>query len=207
MWLARTGEQGYALADCIREGVVALRYSDVPDASSLSVPQIAEGVRRAGTRVNLAGVARMLFEFVRSVRLGDIVVTPHQGNREVYFGEVAGGYRFADPSPVPGFLHLRDVAWWGSLSRDTDIGEDRLVDIDRPPSFYELADRTYWVDQALMAKATTKSVTPPTRSGRPPTGDGRGPGRRTETRSEVCTSCGLLKPVGIIESGVCADCR
>lgn len=208
VWLTRTGEGGYALRECVQAGVVALRYSHVGDATLLSLDEIAEGVKLAGTRSDHRGVARMVYDFVHTIRIGDIVMTPHQADREVYFGEVTGAYQFCDPSPVPGLRHLRKVEWWGSLDRDTDIAAERLADIDRPPTLYALSDQSHWLDRVLRARSTAGAVTPPS-PGRPPSGDGggRGAARAASVATAICNSCGLHKPAGIIESGVCADCR
>jgi hypothetical protein len=128
-------------------------------------------------------------------------------SRSVYFGEVTGDYQFADPSPVPGFLHYRHVTWWGSLDRDTDLPADRLAAIDRPPTFYKVPDPAWWLEQAHLARDLTARVRAPARSKPPATGPGGSPKNLTVTASQVCTSCGLRKPSAIIESGICADCR
>ena len=153
VWLIRTGEGGYALPECVEAGVVALRYTFVGDASSLTVDEITLGVEQAATKRNPRSVAQMLFEFVHSVQIGDIVMTPYQAGREVHFGQVIGEYRFCDPAPVPDLRHLRNVEWWGSFSRDTDIDADRLGDIDRPPTLYALSDQAHWLGQVLRAKS------------------------------------------------------
>lgn len=152
VWLIRTGERGYALPGCVEAGVVALQYTFVGDASSLTVDEIALGVERAATKRNPRRVAQMLYEFVHSVQIGDVVLTPYQDGRAVHFGQVTGEYRFCDPSPVPDLRHVRDVEWWGSFSRATDIDAHRLVDIDRPPTLYPLSDQAHWLDEVMRAK-------------------------------------------------------
>ncbi len=87
-WLTRTGEGGFALADCIRQGVVALK---APDPAN---------------------------RFVQEVQVGDIVVTPHTQERRVFFGEVTGDYAYADPGVIPDLPHTRTVRWLGDLDRD-----------------------------------------------------------------------------------------
>ena len=94
-WLTRTGEGGFALADCIRQGVVALK---APDAAN---------------------------RFEREVQVGDIVVTPHTQERRVFFGEVTGEYEYADPGVIPDLPHTRTVRWLGDLDRDKIPAERR----------------------------------------------------------------------------------
>jgi predicted Mrr-cat superfamily restriction endonuclease len=88
-WLTRTGEGGYGLADCIRQGVVALRAADASN------------------------------RFETEVQVGDIVVTPHTEERRVFFGEVTGEYTFEDPAPIPALPHMRTVRWLGDVDRDS----------------------------------------------------------------------------------------
>jgi len=203
VWLVRTGEKGFALTDCVRSGVVALRYTSVPDARSLSVDEIAEGVREAGTRSDFVGVARMLQEFVHDVDLGDLVVSTHAADRAVYFGQVTGDYRFADDTPVPGFRHLRDVDWWGALDRDVHIPVDRRKEIDRPPTFYELSDAAYWIGRAEASKSG--AVRAPSRVPEP-RADGNLPPKSPSAPTQVCRQCFQRKPAAIVIDGVCADC-
>lgn len=204
IWLARTGERGYALTDCVDAGVVALRYASVGDASTLTVPEIAEGVETPGTRTNTTMVAGMLHRFVHDVEVGDVVITTHLETRSIYFGEVTGDYRFADPSPVSGFLHLRPVDWFGTLNRDTGLPAKRRSDIDKQPTFYALTDQEYWLERAEAAREGTAEVRPPRRT--PPPKEASTEGVAQETPSQVCTSCGLRKPSGIITDGICRDC-
>lgn len=160
VWLARTGEGGYVLADCIINGVVALRYRTVPDATQLSQGDIARYVDLAKTKTNVEVVAAMLVQFVHSARVGDLVITPHRASRQVYVGEVAGGYRFADPSPVPGFLHLRPVRWLGSVERDS-LPAAYLKEIDRPPTFYQLDSQAFWQEWAALLERAGSAPRPP----------------------------------------------
>ncbi len=206
IWLARTGEGGYAFADCMAAGVVALRYDTVGDARSMTRAEIAAAVGKAGTRVSLSAVAAMLERFVHDVRIGDIVVTPHIGSREVFFGEVTGDYEWCDPSPVPGFRHLRPVRWWGSLDRDTDITSDRRVEMDRQPTFYLLPDQKFWRERANTTRAITSQVVPPRRMTRAAAGTPTASPRRTAVDTNRCRVCGVRKPASIVHEGVCSDC-
>jgi predicted Mrr-cat superfamily restriction endonuclease len=94
-WLTRTGEGGFGLADCIRQGVVALKASDTPE------------------------------RFANEMQVGDIVVTPHAEERRVFFGEVTGEYVFDDAGPIPALPHTRAVRWLGDVARDAIPAERR----------------------------------------------------------------------------------
>lgn len=205
LWLARTGESGYALADCVDGGVVALRYHTVPDAQTLSIAEIARYVEQAKTRVNNTRVAAMLHDFIHEVRKGDIVATTHLGDRAVYFGEITGPYQWADPPPVPGFFHFREVDWWGSLSRDTDVPADKLSDIDRRETFYRLPNRPYWLERAKITRSTSK-VAPPRRMAQPGTSGAGKSNSQASTPTKLCPGCGLTQPAAIVTADGCSDC-
>ncbi len=203
-WLVRTGEGGYALTDCVIAGVAALRYDTVPDARDLTVPEIAEAVAKGGTKVKLDQVATMLHRFVHEVRDGDLVVTPHAGSRIVYFGTIAGPYDFVDPSPVKDFRHHREVSWFGQLDRD-ELPEERLVDIDRQPTLYELPEQSYWWEVSEEADVAPSALRPPPRS--QPKSTGATTARGVDVKHALCEVCGIEKPAQIVVDGVCADCR
>lgn len=204
----RTGSKGYALHECMVNGVVALRYASVPDAASLTAEEIATHLEddeniEAPARVR---VANMLWQYVHEVQTGDIVVTPHDRDRRVFFGEVTGDYAFTDPSPVPDLRHHRAVRWLGFMERDK-LPSDRLKQIDRPNTVYEVASNEFWLEQARAA--TTDDVEPPKRQDAPTVW------KRSSSRTVApaalddtrCDSCFITVPSSTIVEGRCVDCR
>ncbi|HUW04439.1 MAG TPA: hypothetical protein VMW08_18965 [Acidimicrobiales bacterium] len=204
-WLVRTGEGGYALTDCVIASVAALRYEAVPDARDLSVAEIVDALKEGGAKSSSETVATMLHRFVHEVRDGDLVVTPHAGSRIVYFGTIAGPYDFVDPSPVKDFRHHREVSWFGQLDRD-ELPEERLVDIDRQPTLYELPEQSYWWEVSEEADVAPSELRPPPRS-QPKTAGKASSARGVDVKHALCEVCGIEKPAQIVEGGVCADCR
>lgn len=199
-WLTRTGEGGYALADCIANDVAALRYHIVPDASVLTQKEIASHVRNAPTVSDYQGAAAMLVRFVHDVKEGDIVVTPHLAEGRVFFGEVTGGYFFEKKSRVPDLLHMRPVRWLGAVARD-DVPADLLEETDRSAAFYELASNGRWAAQASAA-AEAGPLVPPKKATAP-----KGPvGTKVEAATAKCTICNMtLAPAEILD-GLCEAC-
>jgi predicted Mrr-cat superfamily restriction endonuclease len=173
VWLTRTGEGGYALTDCIRHGVVALQVAD----SSRS--------------------------FERDVRIGDIVVTPHTGERRVFFGEVTGDYVFEDPGTVPALPHTRAVRWLGDVQRDS-IPAARRKELDLPSTFYVLASTQDWLDRAALA--TGDHVSPPKARLAPAAAKAKAP-KLPEVVTAKCTVCNMtVTPTDVVD-GVCDFCR
>jgi hypothetical protein len=206
VWLARTGEGGYALARCMAANVVALRYRTVVDARTLSGAEIEASIARAGTRVSLGALRAMLERFVYEVAAGDVVITPHARSRRVFFATVTGDYRYENPSPVFDFLHLRTVEWFGMLDRDTELTEERRRQIDRQPTFYELPDQPWWKERARLVCAENGQLVPPE--------DGPRLGGRTLRQAGAptiatvpCKECFLAKPAAMMAGGICGDCR
>jgi predicted Mrr-cat superfamily restriction endonuclease len=206
VWLARTGEGGYALAKCMAANVVALRYRTVVDARTLSDAEIEASIARAGTRVSLGTLRAMLERFVYEVEAGDVVVTPHARTRQVFFATVTGDYRYENPSPVFDFLHLRTVEWFGKLDRDTDLTDERRRQIDRQPTFYELPDQPWWRERARLVRTESAQLVLPE----------NGPGLRLRTPRQAgaptiatvqCKECFLAKPAAMMAGGICGDCR
>ena len=173
VWLTRTGEGGYGLADCIRHGMVAI---PVADSSN---------------------------RFVRDVHVGDIVVTPHTGERRVFFGEVTGDYVFEDPGVVPALPHTRAVRWLGDVDRDS-IPAARRKELDMPSAFYVLASTQDWLDRALLA--TGDHVSPP-KSRLAPAAAKAKAAKLPEVVTAKCTVCNMtVTPTDVID-GVCDFCR
>jgi predicted Mrr-cat superfamily restriction endonuclease len=207
-WLVRTGNKGYALHECMVNGVVALRYFTVPDATDLTPEQIIEHVA-ADENIEPAShvrVANMLWQYVHDIKAGDIVITPHDRDRRVFFAEVTGDYAYRDPSPVPDLRHHRAVRWLGRMER-SKLPIDRQKQIDRPNTVYEVESNEFWLEQARAA--TVDAVEPPAPQDAPKVW--RRSSRTAVTASAVataqCTSCFITVPVGSITDGRCVDCQ
>jgi restriction system protein len=73
---------------------------------------------RPGKKEKVAGEAGMLYRFANEIGIGDIMVTPDGGTRELLFGEVTGPYEYQEPPKVSDFPHARTVNWLARRSRD-----------------------------------------------------------------------------------------
>jgi predicted Mrr-cat superfamily restriction endonuclease len=204
-WLVRTGDQGYALHECIENGVIALRYYTVPDATHLTHTQIAKHLEDDPNVSGYSMVAGMLRQYIDEVAIGDIVVTPNAKTGRVWFGAVTGDYEYRDPSPVPDLRHLRGTRWLGDVSR-SELAAERLKEIDRPPTLYELGSNERWVETARQV--TTEHVALPGRQQRPE--KWKRPSTASPTAAELaedrCTSCFITVPAPSLVDGRCVDC-
>lgn len=199
-WLARTGEGGYALAECIAQDVVALRYHTVPDASNLTQKEIATYVRNAPTVSDYQGAAAILVRFVHDMKEGDLVVTPHLADGRVFFGEVTGPYFFEKKSRVPDLLHLRAVRWIGATAKD-DLPEALLEETKPTAAFYELTSHDDWAKQATLS-AEAGPLVPPKKATAP-----KGAvGEKIAAATAKCKECNMTLSPGDIENGLCEAC-
>jgi predicted Mrr-cat superfamily restriction endonuclease len=200
VWLARTGEGGYALHDCIAHDLVALRYYTVPDASELSQAEIAEHLKKAPTVSDHTGVAGMLVRFVHDVRDGDLVITPHAKERRAFFGRVTGSYRYEAPddAPVKTLLHMRGVEWLGAIDRDT-IPKPRRIEIDQRRTFYAVISTDYWLTRA--EESTALKLRPPAKALPPEAAK-----NAVAAIPPKCAVCNITISVAEAEVGLCDDC-
>lgn len=120
VWVIRAGRGGEIIDTVESRRIAAIGWREMGDCSSLGD---REDFRRRYREVyageqNVGGQSGQVFRFIREVRVGDMVLTPDRGSREILVGEATGEYRY-DPEPTGGaYPQVRDVRWRGRLSRD-----------------------------------------------------------------------------------------
>src|SRR5829696_3113029 len=119
-WVVRAGEGGQYASDFEESGFVAIGYHPVSDLSGLSREQVTKAVAaaRPGKKEKVSGEVGILHRFANEIGVGDIVVTPDGGTRELLFGEVTGSYKYQETPVVSDFRHVRTVNWLARRSRD-----------------------------------------------------------------------------------------
>jgi predicted Mrr-cat superfamily restriction endonuclease len=187
--MIRAGEGAKHLSEMLHAAVIAVRYQEVGDVRLLSPDQVEKSLSDNG-RSDAAQLKARLLHFAFDIALGDLVVTPNARHREVWFATVAGDYRYENPSLVPGYLHVRDVTWLGSIDRDTSLDDEHRRQISSRITLHELFDTDWWRLQA--ASATLSPVRPrrPTARATPSTGSGRGIAAVTRP-DRLCVGCGF----------------
>ena len=75
----------------------------------------------------MAGNAGVLFRFVNSVQVNDIVVYPSKADRMVNIGRVSSGYRYEEQDPHE-YPNQRSIEWLGSFPR-SDFSQAALNEI------------------------------------------------------------------------------
>lgn len=204
-WLIRAGEDASALDQMRHAGVIAVRYPQIQaDARAMTSAEVEKLIKDSGR--TQPGVRRVRLEwFVRDVVVGDLVITPNAADREVWFAEVTGDYRYEAASPVPGYFHLRDVSWLGAIDRD-HLTEDRRVEVSARPTIVRDLDHDWW-----RKLASSSAVDFDTRRGR-----FRGSGSFAGSSSKAApkplvlcakTDCGLRYAASAMVDGLCPECH
>jgi len=202
-WLVRAGENAVELDAMRHAGVIAVRYPSVGDATVWSAEQIEQALSDIG-RANAAGQLRARIQaFANDVSIGDLVVTPNTADREVWFARVTSPYQHSKHPPVGGYFHWREVQWLGAIDRDTDLHDDRLVDIDQQPTIYELRDVEYWDGIAATPLWNGTAALTARAARRAPTIASKQPKPRIACEG----GCGLTWEQPALVGGLCPDCR
>lgn len=121
IWVVRAGSGGAYASDFEASGYVAFASSPACDLSGYA----RDGIREALTREHpedsagrFKANASQLHRFINEVQVGDYVITPDAGTRELLIGKIAGEYEFFAEPVVSTFHHARRVAWMTRESRD-----------------------------------------------------------------------------------------
>ncbi|HEY7738213.1 MAG TPA: hypothetical protein VIC63_04200 [Candidatus Limnocylindria bacterium] len=113
-WVIKGGPRGERDDRFIAHAIIGIPWPEVgdlsayPDRETLKAAYWARHMNAREGHVN-AQVGQM-WRFARRMRIGDPVVLPFIGRREIALGEITGDYRWTDAygADMP---HVRDVVW------------------------------------------------------------------------------------------------
>jgi restriction system protein len=118
VWVVRAGQGGRHAADFEAQDLVAIGFAEFPSVGNLSREEIT-ALAAAELGPKAAGAAAgQLLRFSQEIEVGDLVVTPDGGTRELVFLEVTGPYEHRAAPPIPGYPHVRSAVARGRRSRD-----------------------------------------------------------------------------------------
>ena len=221
VWLIRAGKDAEHIDPMRHAGLVGLPYTEVGDATTLTVEEIEEALIDA-RRPAVTQVRTQIQSFATAVKHGDLIVTPNASRREVWLSVVTGSYQFETEQPrIDGYFHTRTVDWLGWLDRDAAFMKDQLKVIDQPVLLAEIYNREWWwkhfdSKQLSVAPRPAWSKVPASRT--------RSSTASTSSRSTaakpkptpkpkpvgllLCAgSCGLQWSPYVLVDGLCPDCR
>jgi restriction system protein len=121
IWVVRAGSGGSRAQEFEQLAIASIGYGDVGDIRGLDRPAVLELMREThpdesdGT---LTSYTSQVFRFANEIELGDWVLTPDGGTRELLIGRVAGDYEYQPEPAIPGFHHVRRMEWQTRRTRD-----------------------------------------------------------------------------------------
>jgi predicted Mrr-cat superfamily restriction endonuclease len=115
-----------------------------PDRESFKA-KVAETYprKKAGAISNNAG---QLFRFAHEMTVGDFVIYPSKGDRQIHIGRIAGPYK-SDLSVDSGYANLRAVDWLKTFPR-TRFSQGALYEIGSAMSLFQVKN---YSDEFLAA--------------------------------------------------------
>ncbi len=125
-WFVRAGKYGEREQEIQEKGIIAIGWNDLPDLSGIhQKEQLSDLYAQTYTDRKKASVANhvgQIWNFLHSIKKGDLVATPLKLQPSVAVGEVTGDYQYNHSSPNT--LHQRPVIWKKTIMRsefDQDI--------------------------------------------------------------------------------------
>jgi len=116
VWVIKGGPQGERDERFLAHSVIGIPWPELgdlsgfPDREILKAAYAARYPGRSQSHVN-AQVGQ-IWGFLHRMRIGDPVVLPLRGQREIAVGEISGDYRWTDADAYgPDLRHVRDVRW------------------------------------------------------------------------------------------------
>ena len=134
----------------LQDKVIALGWKEVGDLRKIAKTREAykehySAVYMGARKRSIANSAGMLYRFVNEVQLGDYVIYPSKGNRQINIGTVAGDYTY---NPHAGeYVQQRKVKWLKHLPR-TAFSQGALYEVGSAMSFFSVKN---YADEYLAA--------------------------------------------------------
>ena len=121
IWVVRAGSGGARAQEFEQFGVAAIGYGDIGDIRGIDRAGVLELMRAAhpdDSDATLTSWTSQVFRFANEIEVGDWVLTPDGGTRELLIGRITGGYEYQPAPRIPAFHHVRQVEWQTRRSRD-----------------------------------------------------------------------------------------
>jgi restriction system protein len=119
IWVVRAGVGGRFAQDFEREGMVAVGWGVIGDASGKTKDELERAIATAIPDGNAVSGANQVFRFVNQIQPGDLIITPDGATRELLLGQIRGPYRYLNEGVGRDeYRHAHDVTWQGRRSRD-----------------------------------------------------------------------------------------
>jgi predicted Mrr-cat superfamily restriction endonuclease len=214
MWVIRGGDQDELVGPFVDEGVIGLRYPQVPDAEILTHSEIRSHLTGDHTTAQLDALVDVLTAFVRQLDVGNSILLTDASRDEVVVGTVTGRYEYRGDG-ADGAQHLRTVDWLtrhpisdlpsavqGTVRHKLALHQDRSA--EWAAYLAQVKDGTigrHPADRPVRAVATPRKRTASER---------KAPAapriKKPVVAQQTCQSCFLQTHPDRIHDGICEDC-
>lgn len=121
MWVIRAGSQAEFVAQFEQLSILAIGWADMGDLAAYrdrtQLKARLQQIDSSQTSQQVAAAAGQIFTFVYTIQVGDNVLTPLEGGREILVGTVTGKYQYDPDRMSDEYPHIRMVRWLGKISR------------------------------------------------------------------------------------------
>jgi restriction system protein len=157
-WGIHAGRTGAAEPLFLNENVIALGWEEFGSFHSLETREefkerYAEIYPGKSTQ-SIATSAGQLFRFVHEMKIGDLVVFPARGDRQVHIGEVRGAYEY-HPEVNANHPNQREVKWLVHLPR-TRFSQAALYEMGSAMSLFQIKNYSDEILAVIEGKAPTE---------------------------------------------------
>ena len=216
VWGIRGGEDGRLVDRFLDGGYTALAFAELGDGRRLERHLVLRTLERAEV-ADAPGAAARFHTFVQAISVGDPVLMPDAGRKEIVVGIVEGDYEFHESVPPAACRHRRAVRWIGRHDRE-DLPA-AWVDLykQRPPiKRYEaraLTEHVAAVEGGEMGRPATQRNLGRVRAASGSSSSPRAPRaprapKPPPRQLRTCPSCGFNLNVVVFEGqDLCRDCR
>ncbi len=143
VWKVRGGDDSEAEDIALDEGVIAVRFHEIPE--DLLDSQTPQDMKRRAQATNLTippSDIDQLCHFRTSIEIGDLVIMPcRKGSNSwqtLAVGEVVGEYEYH--AELPTYRHRREIIWINTAVPKTSIDEDLRDFISAPGTIRKPSD-------------------------------------------------------------------
>jgi predicted Mrr-cat superfamily restriction endonuclease len=219
IWVIRGGDDNRYVDRFLDGGYTAVAYPEVGDGRKLERHLILRALERAEVK-DPPAAANAFHAFASAISVGDAVLMPDVGRKQVVIGIVEGDYEFHEDVAPSAFRHRRPVRWLRRHDRDElPPSWDELYKQRSTLKRYEaqsLSDHVARVvageigrdaKQRTVARVRTTSSTGASTS-RPRAPRAPAKPKAPERKLRTCPSCGFNLNEAVFEGHeLCRDCR
>jgi hypothetical protein len=214
MWVIRGGDQDELVAGFVEQGVIGVRFPEVPDAEILTHSEIRRFLAGDRTTAQLDALEGVVSAFVRELQEGNSVLLTDLTRDEVVVGTVTSRYQYEEDAP-DGVQHRRTVDWLArhpvgtlpsavqsAVKPKADLHQDRSAEW----SGYLTQIRDGVIGRDPSDRPVRSVAAPRTRSASTRKAPAAPRAKKPVVAQQTCQSCFLQTHPDRIHNGICEDC-